>query len=405
METPDWTRNKNDTVSPLIGSSEGSQCRSNATVYFRIQDTVVVWNFSVTNGVFCGVRDFIIAFNFDIVLLIMESVDRTISYPNGSSNHEIFQPAQFPISWTKFPLADEKWAKGASQEAVYPRFDLLNIVENRPQGSSAGPFSQYKCEPIGCFELSHSNFSECVSCGSVNSEFWSQDREGNSLCFYCHTRKNELSPSSGYSAPRLDASTSQRLTPTTRPPGHRPQHFSVRNGTVCSNCQTSHTSLWRRAPEGDVVCNACGLYRKLHGRQRPLTMRKDSIQTRKRRCAMTQPNESNKRRYRRLAPRQSTLEIGYDSSGNYVEPNINNEQQSAVSPVLPQRSFRSNDLRYDEMVHAVPDSWSHRSPAVSQPFQQEVSDHIPYSNHEQIGYFRFGCNDAFWNTTPSPFPQ
>uniref|UniRef100_A0A0R3WUH7 GATA-type domain-containing protein n=1 Tax=Hydatigena taeniaeformis TaxID=6205 RepID=A0A0R3WUH7_HYDTA len=37
------------------------------------------------------------------------------------------------------------------------------------------------------------------------------------------------------------------------------------NGTVCSNCKTSQTSLWRRAPEGDVVCNACGLYRKMHG--------------------------------------------------------------------------------------------------------------------------------------------
>lgn len=42
------------------------------------------------------------------------------------------------------------------------------------------------------------------------------------------------------------------------------------------------TSLWRRNAHGEPVCNACGLYYKLHGVNRPSTMKKDSIQTRKR---------------------------------------------------------------------------------------------------------------------------
>uniref|UniRef100_A0A1B0DHV9 Uncharacterized protein n=1 Tax=Phlebotomus papatasi TaxID=29031 RepID=A0A1B0DHV9_PHLPP len=51
----------------------------------------------------------------------------------------------------------------------------------------------------------------------------------------------------------------------------------------CTNCGTLTTTIWRRNIRGEMVCNACGLYFKLHGVNRPHTMRRDTIHTRRRR--------------------------------------------------------------------------------------------------------------------------
>ncbi|KAF9116087.1 hypothetical protein BGX27_004884 [Mortierella sp. AM989] len=44
----------------------------------------------------------------------------------------------------------------------------------------------------------------------------------------------------------------------------------------CDNCRTTSTPSWRRCPQGRILlCNACGLYHKLHGRPRPFYKTKD----------------------------------------------------------------------------------------------------------------------------------
>lgn len=54
------------------------------------------------------------------------------------------------------------------------------------------------------------------------------------------------------------------------------------NSPVCKNCLTSTTPLWRRDENGAVLCNACGLFLKLHGRPRPISLKTDVIKSRNR---------------------------------------------------------------------------------------------------------------------------
>ncbi|KAL7327697.1 Sodium- and chloride-dependent GABA transporter 1 [Mucor circinelloides] len=51
---------------------------------------------------------------------------------------------------------------------------------------------------------------------------------------------------------------------------------------TCSNCGTTNTPLWRRNLDGNPLCNACGLFLKLHGKVRPLSLKTDVIKKRNR---------------------------------------------------------------------------------------------------------------------------
>jgi GATA-binding protein len=80
---------------------------------------------------------------------------------------------------------------------------------------------------------------------------------------------------------------------------------------TCQNCATSTTPLWRRDEMGSVLCNACGLFLKLHGRPRPISLKTDVIKSRNRVKTM-RPDLAKKKQQQQQQQAQQNLPPGSD---------------------------------------------------------------------------------------------
>ena len=137
---------------------------------------------------------------------------------------------------------------------------------------------------------------ECLTCGAALSggrQWRSSNTTSSQLCDSCanYSKMNRPPGSTTSSGGRGSPPSRSKSGAAPPPTGNR------RTGMNCANCRfefreyyflltakiyhsTNTTTLWRRNNAGEPVCNACGLYFKLHGINRPPSKKNEGIRSR-----------------------------------------------------------------------------------------------------------------------------
>lgn len=108
---------------------------------------------------------------------------------------------------------------------------------------------------------------------------------------------------------------------------------------TCQNCATSTTPLWRRDEMGQVLCNACGLFLKLHGRPRPISLKTDVIKSRNR--VKTMRPDLAKQKKQQQQQQQQNLAATADMNGGVGMMDPNNPAAAAAAQAARRASQKS----------------------------------------------------------------
>ncbi|KAJ3321953.1 hypothetical protein HDV06_003690 [Boothiomyces sp. JEL0866] len=109
------------------------------------------------------------------------------------------------------------------------------------------------------------------------------------------------------------------------------------NQKVCGNCNTTKTVLWRRDENGGTLCNACGLFYKLHKVNRPLRMKTDVIRKRNRKSKKDSEETEKKSKSAAPIPIKTSVKEPKNSYSEHESASLGKsmDKKTLYSPVYP----------------------------------------------------------------------
>lgn len=165
-----------------------------------------------------------------------------------------------PFSMTAADLATLHRISPHPSPSPPPAYDQQNSTSVCPPAKSRRP------------SLDRSGVAKkCSHCQATSTPLWRRDPTNfKTLCNACGLylqQRNKLRPQE-----LIDADTDDGDTTDSSEGNYI--------GPECSHCRTHHTSVWRRSKTGAQLCNACGVYARLRGKPRPLSLKRNKIKPR-----------------------------------------------------------------------------------------------------------------------------
>ena len=191
-----------------------------------------------------------------------------------SFNNIMFSSDTSPSSTLLTPASDQSAVNGFARFTFPPRLSpgpspspspIQHPIKQSSSISGTPPFGSRRSS----MDRSESGKS-CSHCRATSTPLWRRDPSTmKPLCNACGLylqQRNKLRPQELIDADD-DGSTSDESDVNYV-------------GPECSHCHTHHTSVWRRSKTGDQLCNACGVYARLRGKPRPLSLKRNKIRPR-----------------------------------------------------------------------------------------------------------------------------
>ncbi|KIK61611.1 hypothetical protein GYMLUDRAFT_42624 [Collybiopsis luxurians FD-317 M1] len=192
-----------------------------------------------------------------------------------SSDTAIWPAAQIPSQWSEFNQFDSSfgpWIPEEESKHIITHHTDSPLSAISSPSPSPSPIQSYPAPNSTSKSKAGTNSNSgktCSHCHATSTPLWRREPSTlRTLCNACGLylqQRNKLRPQELIDADHDDES-----------------EISDHEGTgpQCSHCFTRNTSVWRRSNTGAQLCNACGVYARLRGKDRPLSLRRKKIKPR-----------------------------------------------------------------------------------------------------------------------------